>query len=152
MSFTLFYGGLLVVVGSLTWLSRYHVYQKMELLLIAAWATTNTAAHISFVTNAVVAPTSDALVALCIGILGYRARSEVARIIVVLYVFVLESWVIAYVYHAQLSRALYDIIGVLFLTQLLVLGGASARMAIRVRNVSGGERLRSGPSRSKVAR
>ena len=148
MDFAHGFGTLLALVMALTWVTHYHVLQKIGMLFLGAWAVTNIAVHYGgFTTNALVAPSIDAAAAILIAILGYTHRSEAARIIVILYLLVEGAWLTAYLMHAQLSRTLYDTLGVLFFIQLTVLGGASAWLAIRNRTSLGGQRLRFSPTR-----
>ncbi len=126
------YGMLVALVIGLSWLGREHVGQKLALLLLIAWASTNLVVnYFGFAQAALINPSIDAIVAIFVASVGYTTRSRLALVVFLLYVVVGAAWVIAWLLHMQVSRPLYDVLGVLFLGQLFAVGGVGGRLALR---------------------
>lgn len=126
------YGALVALVVGLAWLSREHVIQKLALALLSAWALTNFVVnYFGFDQAAMVNPSIDAVIAVIVASVGYTTRSRLALVVFLLYVVVGAAWVVAWLLHQQVSRTLYDVLGILFGAQLFAVGGMGGRLALR---------------------
>ncbi len=126
----------LIVAGSLllAMLSNSHVLQKVGLLLLFAWAASNVAVDwLGFQRAPLLVPTIDAAVCLGIAGVGFKNRSNVSLAIVCLYVIVGVVHVMALALRMQETYTYYATLNLLFLAQLLILGGSGAWVAIRNR-------------------
>lgn len=116
----------------LTWASGFHIFQKVGLLLMLAWAVSNVAVdYMGFPRAPLLIPSLDGLVGILIAMVGFQAKSKTALAIVVLYAIVSVVHVIALVLRMQETYTYYAALNILFLAQLLVLGGSSGRLAVR---------------------
>lgn len=132
----------------LSWWSRSHVMQKLALLLLAAWATSNVAVNLmGFDQAPMLIPSIDCAVALLVALVGFRNRSVIALAVFCLYVAVGLVHVVGFASYNQGTYTYYAILNVLFLLQLIIVGGSSARMAVRPRIYRRDKRLRLDPSR-----
>lgn len=132
MGIGMIYGLLVALVVGLAWLSHDHVIQKIALLLLLAWASTNVVVNfLGFSEAPLVNPSIDAVIAICVASVGYNTRSRLALVVFLLYVVVGAAWAVAWIGHEQDSRLLYDVLGVLFLSQLFAVGGVGGRLALR---------------------
>ena len=123
--------GVAVVVG-FAWLSDDHVVQKLALALLLAWASTNFVVnYFGFDQAATINPSIDAVIAIIVARVGYNTRSRLALVIFLLYVAVGALWLGAWILHQQVSRPLYDALGLLFMAQLFAVGGVGGRLALR---------------------
>lgn len=135
-----------VLVLALT--SDFHVFQKLGLILLLAWATTNIAVEmLGFAQAPVVIPSLDAAFAIIVATIGYINRSRVALVVFLLYALVGSVHVGAFVLHKQATYGYYATLNVLFLAQLLTVGAASGRMAVCRWIAFGRQRFRLDPSR-----
>lgn len=126
------YGVIVVVVVALAWLGHDHVSQKLAILLLVAWASTNLVVnYFGFHGAAMINPSIDAVIALLVASLGFRNKSPLALGVFLLYGAVGATWVGAWLLHQQESRPLYDVLGALFLAQLSAVGGTSGGLALR---------------------
>lgn len=125
------YGILVALVVGLTWLGRDHVTQKLGILLLTAWASTNIVVnYMGFEQAPLLNPSIDAVIAILVAALGYTHRSRLALVVFLLYVVVGATHVIAWANHDQETRAYYDVLGILFLAQLFAVGGVGGRLAL----------------------
>ncbi len=126
------FGLLCAVVVLLALASDWHVYQKLAMVLMVAWASTNIAVELmGFDKAPVIIPSMDAVFALVVATIGYMNRSRIALVVFSWYGVVGSVWVGAYLMHAQSGWWCYATLDVLFLAQLLTVGAASAWMALR---------------------
>lgn len=132
MDIGMIYGALVALVVGLAWIGHDHVHQKLALLLLVAWASTNFVVnYFGFSQAATINPSIDALIAVAVASLGFNWRSGLALMVFVIYGVVGAVWVIAWANHAQEARVTYDVLGVLFLTQTFAVGGMGGRLALR---------------------
>lgn len=147
-AFAIGFGALVGVVLLLTFLSHFHVYQKLGMLFLFAWAASNVMVNLmGFADAPLMIPSLDAVVAILIAILGFRSRSFVALQVFALYLLVGFVHVSAFILHRQGSYVYYATLNVLFLLQLLLVGAASARMALVHWTTRRAERARAHPPR-----
>lgn len=129
----IFYGLAVAAILGLSWASKSHVYQKLALQLMAAWALSNVlVGALGFSRAPLVIPTLDAVIAILVATVGYTNRSRVALVVFLLYAVVGIVHVVGFVTHRQATYTYYAVLNVLFLAQLMAVGGASAWMAVRV--------------------
>jgi hypothetical protein len=125
------YGLIVALVLLISWASKSHVYQKIGLILLADWALCNLVVNaLGFERAALVIPSLEALAAILVATLGYTNRNRVALVVFLLYAAIGFVWVASYVTRIQGTYTSYAVLNVLFLAQLLTVGGASAGRAI----------------------
>lgn len=145
---TVFYGVISLAVVGIAWLSDDHAIQKIGMLLLFAWATTNVAVEfLGFQEAPILIPSIDAMVAILTAIIGYRTKSRVALVVFLLYVSVALIHVGAYMLRKEGVYTYYAILNLFFLAQLITVGGAGAWMALSRRSFVRGERARAGAAR-----
>lgn len=137
------FGIAVCVMLLIVWVSCDHVRQKLGLLLLFAWASTNLAVNtLGFERAPLLVPSMDAAIAIFVAMLGYTNRSRVAAVIFGIYVVVGATHVAAFVFHAQGTYNYYATLNVAFASQLIILGASSARLAFHRWTVRSRERLR----------
>jgi hypothetical protein len=137
------FGLAVIAVLLLAWSSDDHVRQKLALLLLFAWASTNIAVDfMGFGHAPLVIPSLDAVAAILVALVGYTNRSALAAIIFILYAMVGLTHITAFVFHAQGTYNYYASLNVLFACQLIILGASSAWMGFHRWAVRGRERPR----------
>lgn len=137
------FGLLVAVVLLCARASHQHVLQKIALVLLFAWSSSNVAVEVMGFARAPLAiPTLDAIAAVMIAVVGYRHRSNIAIVVFALYALVGWAHVAAFVLKAQETYTYYAALNCLFLAQLLVVGAPSAWLALHSRPAAGGERAR----------
>lgn len=128
--------------------SGSHVLQKIGLLLMIDWAASNLAvACLGFHRAPLMVPSLDAAICLGVALIGHKHRSNTALAIVCLYAIVGVVHVTALVLRMQETYTYYATLNLLFLAQLLILGGSGAWLAIRNRAPGGHQRPRYDPPR-----
>lgn len=143
MSLSTAFGLVTAIVVLLSLASRSHVFQKIALLLLGAWATTNIAVELlGFVKAPLIVPSLDAVFAILVAAVGYANRSRIALFVFLLYALVGCEHVVAFVLRVQSTYWYYATLDVLFLAQLLIVGAASGWMALRHRTDRSYQRLR----------
>jgi hypothetical protein len=144
----LVYGILVGLVMLLALGSHEHVHQKLSILFLGAWMTTNLAVDLMGFSHApLLIPSIDAVVAIMVAAIGYANRSTIALAVFLLYVIVSGVHVGAFILHVQETYAYYATLNTIFLAQLLVVGGSSAWLAIRRRPDRRRQRVRPYPAR-----
>lgn len=127
------YGLAVVATAALAWASGNHVVQKLALILLAAWATTNVAvAAFGFKGVPLCVPTLEALCAAVIAVVGYANRSRLALVVFGLYGAMLATHLVAYVTRTTGQYDYFAAINFLFILQLVSVGGCGAWLAIRL--------------------
>lgn len=125
-----------------------HALQKVGLLLMTAWAVSNFVVnYMGFPRAPLFVPSLDAAITILIAMIGYRARSNVSLAVVCIYAIVGMVHVLALILRMQETYTYYAVLNVLFATQLLIVGGSGAWLAIRSCIPASGERARPHPSR-----
>lgn len=128
--------------------SGSHALQKLSLLLLFAWAFTNLAVDgLGFARAPLITPSVDAATAVLVAWVGYTTRSFAALVVFILYTFVGEAHLFFIIRRMEATYTYYSTLNILFLMQLLVIGVPGAWIAVRLRTVGGGERLRPHPAR-----
>ena len=142
------YGLIVGAVLLIGLLSRDHVHQKLAGLLLFAWASTNAAdAMLGFEKSPLIVPSLDALTALFVALVGYANRSRQALVVFVIYAIVGVVHIGAFASHATTNYWYYAIRNVLFLAQLLIVGGSGAWLAVHHWVNRRRQRLRPYPAR-----
>lgn len=142
------FGLAVALVITVSFLSPSVVLQKLSLLFLLAWSTTNVAVWgAGFVHAPLVIPSIDAVVAVMVAVVGYHSRSRVARAVFILYGLVVAFHVGSFITHTQGQYVYYAALNLLFLTQLLIVGTTGAWLAVRHWPIARGQRLRPDPSR-----
>ena len=142
--------GLLVAATLLAaWASDSHVCQKLGLLLLFDWAATNLAVnYMGFEQAPLLVPTLDGIAAILVAMVGLRNGSRAALAVFCLYGLVGLVHVVGFASHNQGTYTYYAALNVLFLLQLITVGGTSAaRITIRARVPGRDKRLRPDPAR-----
>ncbi len=128
----------------LAWLLGDHVQQKLAILLLFAWASTNLAVnYLGFGRAPLVVPSLDALVAILVALVGYRNRSIVALVVFAGYAIVGVVHVVAFAAHETATYDYYETLNILFALQLMTVGASSAWTSLRTRFPRGHQRSRS---------
>ncbi len=124
--------------------SGWHVYQKLALTLLVAWASTNVAVELmNFDRAPLVIPSMDAVFSIIVAIIGYANKSRIALVVFIAYALVGVVHVGAFILHQQAGFYYYATLDIMFLAQLLNLGAASGGMAVRRGIAWGRQRPRS---------
>ena len=144
----LVYGLVVGLVMLLALGSHEHVRQKLAILFLVDWISTNLAVDLMGFSRApLLIPSLDAVVAILVATIGYKNRSTIALVVFLLYVIVGGVHVGAFILHAQETYAYYATLNMVFLAQLLAVGGSSAWLAIRRRPDRRRQRVRPYPAR-----
>ncbi len=135
MTVSLYFAYATGVMLLLAWLSDNHVYQKLGLLLLFDWASTNLAVNfMGFERAPLAVPTLDAISAILVAMVGVRNNSQTALAVFCLYAGVGITHVVGFASHNQGTYIYYAALNTLFLLQLIAVGGSSvARMGLRTR-------------------
>ncbi len=148
MDIATMFGVAIVAVTLFAWSSDDHVRQKLALLLLFAWASTNIAVDfLGFGHAPLVIPSLDAVAAILVALVGYVNRSALAAIIFAIYAMVGLTHITAFVFHAQGTYNYYASLNTLFACQLIILGASSAWMVFHRWTDWGRERSRPHPAR-----
>lgn len=122
--------------------------QKLALLLLMAWASTNGVITVfGFDHASLLNPTIDALVAISVAVVGYKHRLKAAIYVFALYLCVAAIHVGAFVLRETSSYSYYAALNIVFLAQLGCVGAPGAWLAVRRRVVARRERARAHPAR-----
>jgi hypothetical protein len=136
------YGLAVAAMLACVWLSRSPVLQKTGLLLMYAWALSNLAVDwLGFERAPLLVPSLDAIIAILIAITGYRSRSRLSLVVFGIYAIIGSIHVWALLTQMQETYTYYATLNLLFLSQLLILGGSGAWLALRSRAAGGHQRL-----------
>lgn len=142
-AYAITFGALVALVLILGLLADDHVRQKLSLVLLGAWVTTNMAVeYLGFQHAMLVIPYLDLAAAILVALIGYLNRSRPALIVFVLYGLVLFTHVAMFTLHEQGTFTHYTLTGYLFLAQLLTVGASSAWLAVHRWAARSRERLR----------
>ena len=142
------FGALVILTVGSAWLSGNQVLQKLSLVLLAAWASTNLAVEaLGFVRAPLIVPSMDAVFAIIVATIGYMNRSHIALVVFLLYAAVGSVHVGAFILHSQSTYSYYATLNILFLAQLLTVGATGAWVGIRHWTDRSHQRFRSHPSR-----
>lgn len=116
------------------WASKDHVVQKMSLLMLAAWAFSNIAlAAVGYEREPLLVPSIDAVVAATVAYVGFVNRSRLAIVIFTLFALLACVHVVAFATYTTESYFYYLAKNAIFLTQVFIVGGFGAWVAIRTR-------------------
>lgn len=132
------FGALVILAGAVVWLSREPVLQKLWLVLLIEWASTNLAVdYMGFENAMLVIPSINGLLAICVAILGLsnwqrRAGVVAAVLVFALYAAVGVTHLAAFVTRTDGSNLHYATLNGLFSLQLLTLGGVGGWLAVRL--------------------
>ena len=114
------------------WASKEPVAQKLALLLLAVWALSNVAlAAVGYEREPVLVPTLDGVIAATVAYVGFVNRSRLALIIFALFGLLGCVHLAAFVTHRTESFYYYAAKNAIFLTQVFIVGGFGAWVAIR---------------------
>ena len=142
------YGAAVACTLYLALISHSSVLQKVGLALLFAWSASNVVVSLQgFERAPLMIPTIDGFAAILIAMVGYRHRSNVALVVFGIYAIVSIVHVGAFVLRMQATYTYYLTLNLLFLSQLLLLGGSGAWLAVRHRVPRGHQRLRPHPPR-----
>lgn len=141
------YGGITGVVLLTSLTSASEALQKIALLLLTAWASTNASVHLLGFTDApLLIPSIDVVVAMAVALVGYRYRSRIALVVFSLYLAVSALHVVAFVSRWEGGYAYYAALNALFLAQLISVGAPGAWLAIHRWVAARRERARPHPA------
>lgn len=119
------YGFLTLLMLLAVWASGAHVLQKLGLVLLVSWASSNVAqAILGFDGAPYVTPAIDAVLAIIVAMLGVKNRSHVALAVVAIFFVQAGVHIVGFVADTNSSYAYYLALNLLFLAQLVVVGGA----------------------------
>lgn len=111
-----------------------HVQQKLGFMLMAAWAASNLAVnYMGFEGASLIIPSLDGAMAILVALVGYKNRSMVALVVFCIYAIVGVVHIVAFAAGEQAAYDYYASLNILFAAQLLMVGTASAWMALRAR-------------------
>ena len=128
----MFYGGLTVIMLLLAWASGQHVPQKLALLMLASWSTSNLAVSLlGFDGASYVTPAIDAALAVPTAALALNNRSWGAFWTLIMFLLQIAAHGVAFMANGQASYLLYLSLNLLFLAQVVMIGGISATLAVR---------------------
>jgi len=132
MDASFIYGLIAFSATALAWASGDHVRQKLGLLLQGVWATTAIAVtYMGFERAPALFPYVHTVAFLIVAWLGFRNRSYVALVVFVIYGSLAVTDLVAIILREQGTYTYYATVNVLFVAQLLTVGGSSAWLAIR---------------------
>lgn len=132
-AYALAFGIGVALVLFLAWTSGSHVHQKLSLLFLFAWSVSNVVVELVGFTDApLLIPSLDAVMAILVAVLGYRYRNPTSIAIFTLYLLVGAVHVVAFILHLQGTYTYYATLNLLFLVQLLTVGGSSAWLALHI--------------------
>ncbi len=138
----IFYGVCVFVMLAITWVSKDHVAQKLGLCLLASWSTTQLAnALFSLEGTPLVMPSMQVGLAIVVAFLGYANRSRLALMIFVLYGVLIGIHMMAWITQRTGDRGYFESVNVVFLSQVLIVGGAGGARVVRRWLLWGGERF-----------
>jgi hypothetical protein len=138
-----FYGLLVALAVGLAWASRNAVTQQLALLLMTAWALSNAAlAAFGYSGEPYIVPSLDGAVAVGVAWVGYKNGSRTALVVFLLYVFLGGVHVAAWAMGRLEGYLYYGVKNLIFIGQLLVVGGVSADHALRHWGLGGNQRVR----------
>ena len=125
----------IIAVGAMllcVWWSGYHVLQKLGLLLLLAWATTNVVvATYGFERAPLYIATIHAGIACGIAWVGATNKSVTALVVFGLYALMAVVDIVALGTHEEATYGYYATLNIIFLAQLLFVGGNGAWLAAR---------------------
>lgn len=122
-----YYGAAVVVMLLIVWASQNQVLQKLGLCLLGSWVATQTAnALFGLDGTPLLLPSVQGVLCVVVAGLGLRHRSFVALVIFMLYGALIAVHLAAYVAQRTGEYAYFATINLLFLAQLVVVGGAGA--------------------------
>ena len=122
--------------------SKQHVLQKIGLGLLFAYGASNVAVDFyGFQQAPLMVPTIDAVAAILIAATGYRSHNMTALVVFGIYAIVGLVHVGAFVLKMQATYTYYLTLNLLFLAQLLIVGGVSAGVVLRDRVPARDQRL-----------
>lgn len=125
------YGFATLLVLIAVWASGEHVLQKLGLLLLVSWASSNVAqAVLGFDGAPYVTPAIDAVLATVVAMLGIKNRSYIALAVVVIFFIQAGVHIVGFATNGNTSYAYYLSLNLLFLGQLAVVGGAGVARAM----------------------
>lgn len=128
---TMLYGAGVAAVLLFAAASRIIVFQKLALILLAAWMLTNVAFEIVGPTAyPLIYPTIEAGLGVVVAAIGIANRSRIALGVFLLYGLMIVTHIVAIAGGFTASYTYKAMINVDFIGQLLVVGGPSASMAL----------------------
>lgn len=137
------FGLLVAAVLLAAMVSDDHVRQKLSLVMLGAWGTSNLAvASLGFQHAMLVIPYLDLAAAIVVAVTGYTSRSASALVVFLIYGAALFTHVAMFTLHEQGTFTHYTLTGYMFLAQLLTVGASSAWLAVRRWSDRSRERLR----------
>ena len=126
------FGLLLAFTMILAWGSDTPAYQKIAMLLLGSWSASNVCvALLAYARAPMIIPSIDALIAVMAAGVSIRARSETGLAVVLLFVVEEVTHALAYASGATGHRDYYIVLNVIFLAQVLIVGGVSGERALR---------------------
>lgn len=139
-----FYGLMIGASLLLGWASGDTIIRKASWLMLIGWAFANISVQLlGFGGAPLVVPAFNALIAVLIGMLGYKHRSTFCFYLVLLYLAQEIVAVVGFATHNQGTNLYYVLENGVFIARMFVVGGWSvARMAVRSRGEHGGVRHR----------
>jgi len=149
MPVSFYYAMAVALTLVLAWAADNHVYQKLAMLLLFDWASTNVAVnYMGFERAPMVIPSLDAVTAILVAMVGFASGSQTALVVFCLYGAVGLAHVVGFASYNQGTYTYYAILNVLFLLQLVTVGGPSAsRIVLRAWFPRRRQRVRPYPAR-----
>lgn len=118
------YGALIGVVCLLAWFSGDTVIRRVSWLSLLGWALANIAVEwLGFAKAPLLLPTLDAVIAIGVGVLGYRNRSLLCFVIVLLYLAQETVAVAGFAMQRQSELWYFATQNGMFILRMLALGG-----------------------------
>lgn len=129
---SMFYGALTLCTLLIAWASGEHVPQKLGLLMLASWASSNVAAAAFGYDGAnYVTPALDAIMGVVVATMGIKNRSYAALLVLIILFLQVGVHIVGFLTRDHGTYTLYLVLNLLFLAQLATVGGVSAPFAIR---------------------
>lgn len=120
-----FYGILTLIAVALAGLSGRHVLIKFALILLMDWAVYNVLIEVNgYAHSPMLIPTFDAAIGVWFGSLAWANRSLIGAAVFALFVAVVGWWWIEIGRHMQGSYECYLGANLIFLSQVLIVGGS----------------------------
>lgn len=136
------YGLAVLVMLAITWAAKDHVVQKLGLCLLASWSATQLAnAGMGLDGTPLFMPSVQVALAIVVAVLGFANRSWVALMVFVLYGVLIGVHMAAWITQRTGDYFYFATLNVVFLSQVLIVGGASGAGAVRRWLLWSGERL-----------
>lgn len=125
------YGFATLLVLLAVWASGQHVLQKLGLILLVSWASSNVAqAVLGFEGAPYVTPAIDAILAIIVAALGIKNHSYAAFGVVAIFFLQAGVHIVGFATNGNTSFTYYLALNLLFLGQLAVVGGAGVARAM----------------------